>query len=38
MIFLLALSCMTGIAGCAITTAWLPANLRWQEASARYLP
>ncbi|HDR2474403.1 hypothetical protein [Enterobacter kobei] len=30
MIFLLALSCMTGVAGCAVTTAWLPANLRWQ--------
>lgn len=30
MIFLLVLSGITGIAGCAITTAWLPANLRWQ--------
>ncbi|MBA2155487.1 hypothetical protein HNS33_21785 [Enterobacter roggenkampii] len=32
MIFLLVLSGITGIAGCAITTAWLPANLRWQGA------
>ncbi|MCK6889200.1 MULTISPECIES: hypothetical protein [Enterobacter cloacae complex] len=32
MIFLLVLSGIAGIAGCVITTAWLPANLRWQGA------